>query len=57
VDYYVSSHLHSLETTKGIRSLHEIPPSELARVNSKPEEKNFPDGSMCVPTPHYLDVF
>ncbi|EED23191.1 hypothetical protein TSTA_066400 [Talaromyces stipitatus ATCC 10500] len=44
VEYYTFSHLHDLVTTKGRRSLYEIPKSELERVGSKPEVKDFPDG-------------
>ncbi|KAI0388406.1 hypothetical protein F5Y17DRAFT_452932 [Xylariaceae sp. FL0594] len=48
VAYYVGSHLHDMVTTRGKRSLHEIPLSELDRVGSKPEEKEFPDGGIVI---------
>ncbi|CAG8005772.1 unnamed protein product [Penicillium olsonii] len=47
VEYYTLSHLHDLATTKGRRSLYEISQSELDRMGSKPEVKDFPDGGLC----------
>lgn len=44
--YYTLSHIHELATTKGRRSLYEIPQSELDRVGSQPEVKDFPDGGL-----------
>ncbi|KAJ5860645.1 uncharacterized protein N7529_007955 [Penicillium soppii] len=48
VEYYTLSHLHDLATTKGRRSLYEIPQSELDRMGSKPEVKDFPDGGLVI---------
>ncbi|KAJ5111751.1 hypothetical protein NUU61_001381 [Penicillium alfredii] len=48
VEYYTLSHLHDLMTTKGRRSLYEIPQSELDRVGSRPEVKEFPDGGLVI---------
>ena len=46
VKYYIGSHLHDLETIKRRRSLYEISLSKLARVGSKPKEKQFLDSGM-----------
>lgn len=46
VDYYVGSHLHNLNTKKGLRSVYEIPLSELNRVGCEPDKKEFPDGGL-----------
>lgn len=46
MEYYTFSHLHDLVITKGRRSLYEISKSELERVGSKPEVKDFPDGGL-----------
>ncbi|KAJ6001019.1 hypothetical protein N7481_001428 [Penicillium waksmanii] len=48
VEYYTLSHTHNLATTKGRRSLYEIPQSELDRVGSQPEVKDFPDGGLVI---------
>ncbi|KAH7151931.1 hypothetical protein B0J13DRAFT_582863 [Dactylonectria estremocensis] len=48
VDYYVGSHLHALDTTKGLRSVYEIPSSELNRVGCEPETKEFVDGGIVI---------
>jgi hypothetical protein len=46
VDYYAGSHLHDLETSKGLRSLHEIPFPELQRVGCVPDTREFKDGGL-----------
>ncbi|KAK3328704.1 hypothetical protein B0T19DRAFT_357440 [Cercophora scortea] len=48
VAYYVGSHLHDMATSRGRRSLYEIPLSELDRVGSEPEHKEFPDGGFVI---------
>ncbi|KAK4118164.1 hypothetical protein N657DRAFT_667302 [Parathielavia appendiculata] len=48
VAYYAGSHLHDMATSRGRRSLHEIPLSELSRVGSNPKHKEFPDGGLAI---------
>lgn len=51
VDYYAGSHDHELVTTRSLRSLYEIPSSELARVRCVADKKKFEDGALYVPDP------
>lgn len=48
VDYYAGSHLHNLNTTRGLRSVWEVAMSELDRVRCVPDRRTFPDGGLYV---------
>ncbi|KAJ3494997.1 hypothetical protein NLG97_g3709 [Lecanicillium saksenae] len=48
VDYYAGSHDHELVTTRSLRSLHEIPSSELARVGCVADKKKFANGALVI---------
>jgi len=48
VEYYAGSHDHELVTTRSLRSLHEIPSSELARVGCVADKKKFENGALVI---------
>lgn len=46
VDYYTGSHLHTFETTRGLRSIYEVQSEELRRAGCEPEARDFASGGL-----------